>query len=116
MEHHKIYILKSNPEKLLTALMAMQFTIESLDNLEGTKIYKHKILSRSNTLKKDLINSLGHEFDAIYIDDQKNFDIFIRGMEDIAKWFATAPFNDILDLASAMRKGELKFKPNEQEE
>ena len=107
---------KTNPEKLLTALIAMQFTIESLDGLEGTKIYKHKIVSRSNALKKDLIESLGDEFNDIYIEDQKNFDIFISSMEDIAKWFSEAPFNDVLDLGSAMRKGELKFTPNEQEE
>lgn len=101
---HKKYRL------LIMGLLSTQLWLEAQDNLKGTKLYRHDLKRLLKQVEAQLEKYLGPEFGEIYERDEESFRTYIKFLEDLMAWVATAHFEDVVDLSKALTNGQVKFE------
>jgi len=94
---------------LVMGLVSTQLWLEVMDELQDTKIYKHTLKQQHKQIEKTMEKLLGAEFTDMYKRDEESFRILMNRLHNIAEWAATAKFEHILDLGSALKAGAIAF-------
>lgn len=109
---------KKQSEKVLTYFLAMQLTLESMEGLEMTDVYRQAIPNFAKKYHEKIKQSIMSVVDTkdyadIYFTDEKSYQTLMESIENIAKFVATQPFDLVVALAEDMKKGDFKFENDE---
>jgi len=102
--------MKVDKEYLLTTTLAMQVTLNSIDKVKGTYLYRENLKVQLQKVEKQFEEILAKGFDDIYMEEEKSFSIFIERFSDIAEWIAHAKHEEVLELGRSLKEGKYKIE------
>lgn len=113
-------ITKTESEKMLTYLLAMQITLESMEGLEMTDIYRQTLPNFAKKYHQNLKNSIlsvveTDKYSNVYHTDEKSYNELLESFQNIAKFVSTQPFETVVALGEDMKNGNFKLLNNEEE-
>ena len=95
---------------LFRNIILMQSLAESMDDLEGTPVYRQAIKNRCKALSKDLMLFLNHFIETYYNENEDDMLLISRGIDKVTGCLSTWHPSQLMVLEQVLNEIETQFE------